>query len=166
MNPQPASPNQLTASRASLPLDEVLAEALQGAGTALDESDTEYVIRAVLPVLRSHGAQEYWRGLEAGGYFARQKIADRLGLGLLDSGEPVAQHEGTGPDRAYEPLDKHHRVWGFTGSEVACECDPRHWFTREQYAEHVVAQAVTNLTLAGFTITAPPSASGEPEAGR
>jgi hypothetical protein len=61
--------------------EDALTEALTNAGTVLDEADTEYVIKAVLPVLMAHGVREYDRGLEAGDYFARQRTARMLRLG-------------------------------------------------------------------------------------
>ena len=58
------------------------------------------------------------------------------------------------------PLNKYHRVEGFNGSQVACECD-RTWVSREEYAEHLAETVLDNLLAAGYTIT---PAAPEPSA--
>ncbi len=35
-----------------------------------------------------------------------------------------------------------HRVWGFSGDEVACICDHK-WRSRDAYSDHVALAAIT-----------------------
>jgi hypothetical protein len=58
-----------------------------------------------------------------------------------------------------------HKVGGFNGTEVACECD-RRWITRDQYAEHV-AEHVLRLFVTAENdrgeSTLPPAPAAESE---
>lgn len=65
-------------SAAPVPLDEQLRHALAtDCATVLDEGDIANVVATVLPIM----VAEYDRGIETGDYFARKKLAHRLGLG-------------------------------------------------------------------------------------
>lgn len=44
---------------------------------------------------------------------------------------------------------RNHRVWGFTGEEVACACD-RKWRSRDDYSDHIALVALTTYATARY----------------